>query len=360
MQTSNSNNLRNLVHLRAAVNPLSTGPATAGLAKDATAIQARLMVRIGLMGAGSMGAAHAAAYAGMADVEVVGVLARSDERARPVTALCHAQRFTDAAALMERVDAIDVCLPTPLHRAAVVPALRRGKQVFCETPLALTMDDAIAMRDAARAAGRLLQVGLLMRSIGAYAHLEEVTRSGEHGRLLALSTWRLGSYLRPDAPDHKAHYGDPTTELMTFDFDVANWLLGKPVLLSATGSGDVTALLDYDDGRHATIRASGLMPPGFPFTVGLRARFEGAVFTLETVFSNGIPRSAFTICKGADPPHPVETAQRNPYEVELRRFVDCIAGAVDPALLDVDRAIEALVLSLATQRALVERQSVAV
>jgi predicted dehydrogenase len=298
----------------------------------------------------------------MPDVEVVGILARTVERARSLASLCGALPFTDLATLMEAVDAVDVCLPTPLHRAAVVAALQCGKHVLCETPLALAMDDAIAMRDAARAAGRLLQVGLLMRSIEAYAHLEKTVRSGEHGRLLSLSTWRLGSYLRPEAPDHKAHYGDPTTELMTFDFDVANWLMGKPVLLSAAGSGDVTALLSYDDGRHATIRASGLMPPppGFPFTVGFRALFEGALFTLETVFPDGVPHSTFTICKGADPPRPFETAQRNPYEVELRRFVDCIAGKADPVVLDVDRAIEALSLSLATQRALVERQSVVV
>lgn len=43
---------------------------------------------------------------------------------------------------------------------------------------------------------------------------------------------------------------------------------------------------------------------------------------------------------------------RNPYEVELRRFVDCMNGRADPALLDADRAIEALHLSLATQRAI--------
>ena len=43
---------------------------------------------------------------------------------------------------------------------------------------------------------------------------------------------------------------------------------------------------------------------------------------------------------------------RNPYEVELQRFVDCIKGRADPTLLDVDRAIEALRLSLAARRAI--------
>ena len=56
----------------------------------------------------------------------------------------------------------------------------------------------------------------------------------------------------------------------------------------------------------------------------------------------------------AGQPAPVEVPGRNPYEVELEHFVDCIAGRADPELLDVDRAIEALELSHATQRALAE------
>jgi len=61
---------------------------------------------------------------------------------------------------------------------------------------------------------------------------------------------------------HKAHYGAPSTELMTFDLDFAGWLMGPPARLSAAGSGEVTALLGWADGRSATIAASGLMPAG--------------------------------------------------------------------------------------------------
>jgi predicted dehydrogenase len=99
------------------------------------------------------------------------------------------------------VDAIDVCLPSENHHDVVVPALEAGKHVFCESPLALDLDQAQRMRDAARRAGRLLQVGLLMRSVSAYAHVEATARSGEQGRLLSVTTWRLGSYLHAEAPD---------------------------------------------------------------------------------------------------------------------------------------------------------------
>ena len=276
--------------------------------------------RIALLGAGAMARAHAAAYATLADVELIDVPARDDARVRAL--------FED-----RDVDAIDICLPSAVHARFAIPALEHGKHVFCETPMALGLDEARAMRDAARKAGRLLQVGLLMRSVAGYRHIKDLTESGTHGRLLSLSTWRLGSYLRPDAPDHKPHYGDPTTELMTFDLDFASWLMGQVRHESRPpAAGEITALLDYADGRHATIAASGLMPPGMPFTAGFRALFENACFELQQVFENGPPRVAFTIAEGASPPRPVTLEGGNPYEIELRRFVDCIAGRADPAV----------------------------
>ena len=314
-------------------------------------------VRIALLGAGSMGTAHAAAYAGMPDVSVAGVFSRDPARAAAVAAICKAEPVADAAALIRRtdIDAVDVCLPSANHHDVVVAALAAGRHVFCESPLALDLDEAERMRDAARRADRLLQVGLLMRSVSAYGHVEAVARSGEQGRLLSITTWRLSSYLHADAPDRKAHYGDPSTELMTFDFDFVHWLMGKPASLSASAarmpdgrSGDITALLSYPQGRHATVIASGLMPPGSPFTTGFRVLFERAAFDHLATFSSVPPKTSFTITAGATPARPVPVADRNPYEVELQRFVDCIRGRADPALLDADRAIEALRLSLAT------------
>lgn len=294
-----------------------------------------------------MGRTHAAAYATLKDVELVDVPARDAARV---------QEAFDS----RDIDAVDICLPSPVHARFAIPALERGKHVFCETPMALAFDEALAMRDAARKAGRLLQVGLLCRSIATYRHIKEVAEAGTHGRLLGLATWRLGSHLRADAPDHKAHYGDPTTELMTFDFDFAGWLMGAPARLSAAAGGEVTALLDWGEGRSATIATSGLMPPGTPFTAGFRALFEGACFELQQVFRGaGPPDITFTVAADKATPRPVALKAANPFEIELRRFVDCIAGTADPALLDADRAIEALRLSLATQQALAQRMSVA-
>jgi len=320
------------------------------------------MVRVGVIGAGGMGAEHAFVLGEMADAEVVGVFSRNEARAKALAESCGAAAYTDAAALIasEAVDAVSVCTPSEAHAPFVLAALVAGKHVFCETPFALQLGEARRMRDAARVAGRLLQVGLLMRSVAPYAHAKALADAGAYGRLLSLSTWRLGSYLRPGSPEHKAHYSDPSTELMTFDFDFANWLLGRPARLSASaageargGPGEISAVVTYDGGRSATVQASGLMPVGCPFMAGFRALFEGAMIELRNTFEqNGPPISSFTISDERAPPRDIDLAGANPYAVELRRFVDCIGGRADPALLDADRAIEALVLSHATQASL--------
>jgi shikimate 5-dehydrogenase len=91
--------------------------------------------RIALLGAGAMARAHAAAYATLAAVELIEVPARDDARVR--------RMFED-----RDVDAIDICLPSAVHARFAIPALEHGKHVFCETPMALDLDEARAMRDA--------------------------------------------------------------------------------------------------------------------------------------------------------------------------------------------------------------------
>jgi predicted dehydrogenase len=139
-----------------------------------------------------------------------------------------------------------------VHREFVVAALHAGKHVFCETPLALTQEDAQAMLDAAEANDRLLLVGLLMRSIAAYQYIKRALEVGQVGKPVAAYAHRPGSYLRLTQLILRNTTATPT-EQMTFDFDALNWLLGSlrssgPLLLdSRTPSGHVFASLRYSN-----------------------------------------------------------------------------------------------------------------
>jgi UDP-N-acetylglucosamine 3-dehydrogenase len=324
-------------------------------------------IRIGLVGAGAMGATHAAAYRSIAGVEITGVWSMRAERAQRVADSIGASVVADTEALFEdsRIEVIDVCAPSAAHRALVVAALAAGKHVICETPLALSLEDAEAMIVAARSARRLLFVSLLMRSVTDYVYLHEQVRSGALGFLRSIALWRLGSYLRPGAADAKPHYSDPSTELMTFDFDVLNWLLGPPERLSAEAvwteagtPGEITAVLGYASGANAFVTGSGIMPVVFPYTVGFRAVFEEGVVEHAAVFGDDIPASTLVVHAPGRTSAPLRLRRQNPYASELRHCIDCIRTGTTSELLSAENALRALHLSFATQRSLRDRSSV--
>jgi len=314
-----------------------------------------------------MGSAHAGSLANVPGVEVAAVFSRDLSRAAAAAEICGAKPTADATEVIAHpaIDAIDVCVPSVNHREFVIAALKQGKHVFCETPFALSTDDGRAMIDAAPQSKRILMVGLLMRSIAHYEHTYHAACSGEHGKLLGITAYRLGSYLHPGAPDHKSHYSDPSTELMTFDFDFIQWLMGRPARISASAittergiPGEISAVLGYDDGRSATVLASGLMPKSFPFSAGYRAVFERGALDLQNVFEAGPPKTNFAFYPAEGSAQRVEVKGNNPYEKELGLFAEAVRGETGGDLLAPEHAMNALTLSIATQRSLRERRAI--
>src|SRR5712692_2280272 len=123
------------------------------------------MLRVGVLGSGFMGSLHARAYHKLADVEVVAVTSRQSERGARLAAELGSRHVTEPAEIVAdpRVDVVDVCLPTPWHAHHAIAALRAGKHVLLEKPLAASLGDARAILDAWRQSGRALMVAQVLR-----------------------------------------------------------------------------------------------------------------------------------------------------------------------------------------------------
>jgi UDP-N-acetylglucosamine 3-dehydrogenase len=288
-------------------------------------------IRIGVLGSGWMASVHAECYRRIKGAKVVGIFSRNRERAETVAKICDSRAVVDASVLLDdtNIDAIDVCLPSENHEEFVVRALERGKHVFCETPCALEFTGAKTMLKAAKDADRIFMVGLLERSVAQYEYVHQAAATGHLGKVLSISTYRLGSYLSPD--ESRKHYADPALELLTLDFDFIRWLIGSPTSVSATAVesapglyGEVSGFLNYDSGANATVIASGIMPKGFPFSIGFRVLFEKGAFKLKTVFGEaGPPKNTFQFY--SDEGTQILTIEEHgPYEQELRFFVSSI------------------------------------
>lgn len=119
--------------------------------------------RIGVVGVGHLGKAHARILAGMPDVDLVGVVDVQRAQAIRVAQDHGTQAFTDYRELAPLVDAAIIAVPTINHHAVACEYLSRGIALLVEKPLASTVTEANQLVDLARRKGVLLQVGHIER-----------------------------------------------------------------------------------------------------------------------------------------------------------------------------------------------------
>ena len=164
-------------------------------------------VRVVMIGAGGMNNAHVGWILGRSDVEIVAVCdvdtARLDETAARVGDKC--ARFKDFRALLDLddIDAVWIATPDHWHALTAIYSCQAGKDVYCEKPLSLTIDEGKAMVKAARRYGRVFQTGSQQRSEWNFRYACELVRSGYIGKLQAVHTGIGGgpvSAWQPDEP----------------------------------------------------------------------------------------------------------------------------------------------------------------
>src|SRR3981081_880010 len=103
-----------------------------------------MTMRVGIAGTGTMGEVHAAAWRST-DAELIGCISAPSGQDEELSHRYQMRTFTDYAELLNEVEIVDICTPTPLHKPMVLQAAKAGKHVICEKPVALLAEDARAM-----------------------------------------------------------------------------------------------------------------------------------------------------------------------------------------------------------------------
>lgn len=132
------------------------------------------MLKVGVFGVGHLGKFHLNNWKEIKDVELVGFYDPSDVAAQEVTQKYQLPRFLDPERLLDVVDAIDVVAPTNFHFDLCKLAIRKGKHVFVEKPLAHTMDEARELVKLARESNIKFQVGHVERFNPAYLAVKQM------------------------------------------------------------------------------------------------------------------------------------------------------------------------------------------
>jgi predicted dehydrogenase len=222
-------------------------------------------IRVAVIGAGYWGVNHVRTFAHLEGVELHAVC-DPDERARArAFALAPQARvvtsFNDVLA-DGRIDAVVLATPAKLHADQAVAAIRAGKHVFVEKPMALTLADACAVLAEAKRCERLLMVGHLMLYHPGYERLRELVRSGELGHVFYLYALRVNlGRLRHDE--------SALWSLAPHDISMILDLVGEgPISVAARGQAylqngveDVVFVnLSFADGKMAQVQLSWLDP----------------------------------------------------------------------------------------------------
>lgn len=279
------------------------------------------MRRIAIVGAGRMGLMHAKAWAALGDRATLACVASRTQTDWPSTFGASQTADLDEVVTRPDIDIVDVCLPTLLHARITERALEAGKHVLCEKPMALDMQSADIMIEAARRAPGVLMVAHVVRFFPAYRKIREVIESGRIGSPLNVSAYRLAAGSRDIAWLRDAtQSGGVAVDLLVHDYDQANLLLGKPQTVYAQmhGPEGVNVIISYSDGRVAAVEGNTAMPAGFPFTTGIRVYCEGGV--IEHVSDGREP--VVTVREAGVAPSFLPVERVDPYTAQARYFLD--------------------------------------
>jgi predicted dehydrogenase len=301
-------------------------------------------MRVAVLGLGFMGSTHLKAIRKARGVELAGVCS-ADERklSGDLTGIqgnfggpgekldfSNVKKFSEIEAVLSDpdIDAVDICLPTDMHAAVAVEALRSGKHVLVEKPMALDGYSADRMVQEAEKNGRILMTAQVLRFHPDYIALREAVNQGQLGlartaifrRRCAAPAW--GKWLKD--PQRS---GGGVFDLLIHDVDMCLHLFGPPESIAASGYENygigvdiIHAELYYPHGGGVIVTGGWHHPESYPFSMEYTVTCDGGTIEFN---SEGRPPTLYA-ADGKKRELPVPAADA--YAAEIEHFAECCAS----------------------------------
>jgi len=331
-------------------------------------------LRVGIVGAGTMGTAHAEGWCAT-DATLVGIVANDAAAAARLASSWGAAVYVSLDAMLADVDVVDLCVPSDLHRPMTEQAAAAGKHVVCEKPMALNVQDAQAMIDACERAGVRLFIAHVLRFFPEYRSAADLVRNGAIG---APGVLRLKRVAYPPHAGVASWFSDERRsggvvfDLMIHDLDYAR-LVGGPVErvyakaiptsdaapFTGTARSYVLATLRFESGAIALVEGGWAYPSG-TFRTGFD--LAGSDGVLEWSSDDTATIRSFLPAEDASAASvglPRTGAAESAYTRELRHVHHALAHDA-PFEVQAEEALEAVRLAAAVRRSLDEDRPVTV
>jgi predicted dehydrogenase len=291
-------------------------------------------MRTAVVGVGYLGRFHAQKYATLTNSELVGVADPSPSARDAVAAELGVNAYADYRELLGRVDAVSIVTPTQYHYRVAREFLEAGAHVLVEKPMTATVAEGEDLIDAARRAGRILQVGHLERfnaAVQAVQPLLTVPRFIESARLAPFK--QRGTDV------------DVVLDLMIHDIDLILSIVRSPVVaVDAIGSSVFSKEIDIANARLRF--ANGCVANATASRVSLKTERRLRLFQDDAYVSMDLHQKVLTVIRkgdgvGADGMPRVaidETSyeQGDALRTEIEAFLDAAATGCAPAVTGED------------------------
>ncbi|HLS90025.1 MAG TPA: inositol 2-dehydrogenase [Limnochordia bacterium] len=319
-------------------------------------------IQVGVIGLGRMGAVHARHLAGsVAGARLVAVADVDPKRLALAEELGVKGyvAFRDMIASPD-VEAIVIAGPTDQREAMLEAAIESGKPIFCEKPLAQTLDAVSRIKAAVETRGAFLQLGFMRRFDPGYAAARKKIEEGAIGEVVGVYSMTRDPHLPPY--DYIASSGGIFADLAIHDFDIVRFLTGDEVasVYAIGGVYKYDRLHQYGDVDNAfcTLKfsrgAMGMVHGSRNAVYGYDVRAE--VYGTEGSLRIGYDRETPLLVldqRGASHDYVPFFFERfqNAYRLELEAFVDAVRRGAPPPV-GVDDGEKALTIAVAAQRSL--------
>lgn len=316
------------------------------------------MLKIALIGLGTMGQIHADILSKLPGVQFVAVAGQNREKTMKIAGKYGVKPHFSLDELLENTEfeVLDICLPTYLHKEYTVRAAMAGKHVICEKPLALHVNEGIEMIAACADNNVRLFIGHGLRFCPEYANAREKVKAGALGKIGIVRVTRNSAfpsgwndwYANPSAS------GGLTLDLLIHDFDWIRWTFGEVErvmaqrVLSMAGSDKleyVLAAMRMADGTIVHVEGSWAH-------TSFASKFEiaGDKGMIVENMSDASPLQVFVRTREGGQAGvivPEGLLHKNPVQQEMEHFVNCLLHGNQPLVTAVD-ALEALKIARAT------------
>ena len=205
-------------------------------------------LKVGVIGTGIIGKSHVNGYASMSDDVKIVAIADLDKKEAKRVADEHDipnvfKNYEDLLA-MDEIDSVDVCLPNFLHAPVTIAALKAGKNVYCEKPMARNFEEAQSMYDAAKKTGKMLAIQLSTLFAPGARAAKQIVDDGDLGRVYYVKTSHyrrrgrvyVDGYATPHFVQKDKSGGGTLADMAVYHMALMVWLLGNPKLETVSAS----------------------------------------------------------------------------------------------------------------------------